>query len=153
MCPYRSGQETEVRAIHLAGRMGDRRHAAGARHEGDRRAGGQGADDGADVAAAVRAGLVPRRPRALRAQEHHVRDRHQAGVLALARHRRRRARRRHAEQPRLPAVHRRRAAPARAPAAPVVRGGRPRGVPHPRVRQDAHLHTHRTPPPPSLSRP
>jgi len=57
----RQGQEAKVRAVHPVGRMGDRGHAAGARHEGDRRARGQSADDGADVATSVRAGVVPRR--------------------------------------------------------------------------------------------
>lgn len=134
--------------------MGDRGHVAGAGHEGDRGARRQSADDGAHVVAAVRAGVVPRRRRPLRAQEHHVRDRHQAGVLALARHGRRHARGRLAEQSHVQAVHRRRRRrrrAARRAATDVVRGGRPRGVPHTRVRQDAHLHTDRTPPPPPLT--
>lgn len=119
--------------------MGDRRHAAGAGHEDDRGAGRQGADDGAHVAAAVRVGVVPR-PRPFRTEEHHVRDRHQTGVLALALHRGGHARSRHSEQPHVPAVHRRRGRPARPGA--VFGRGRPRRVPHTRVRPDAHLHTH-----------
>lgn len=117
--------------------MGDRGHAAGARHEGDRRARGQGADDGAHVAASVWASVVPRR-RSLRAQEHHVRNRHQASVLSLALDRGRHALRRLTEQPHVQAVHRRRSRGWRrrhgvaTGAGPVVcRGCRPRCVPHP----------------------
>lgn len=101
----RQGQEAKVRAVHPAGRMGDRGHAAGARHEGDRRARGQGADGGADVAAAFGARFLP--GRTFRAEEHHLRDRHQAGVLAFALDGRRHARRRLAEQSGLQAVDRR----------------------------------------------
>jgi len=86
--------------------MGDRGHAAGARHESDRRARGQGADDGAHVAAPVRASIFPRGWRSLRAQEHHVRDRHQAGVLALALYSGRHPLRWVPEQPHVQAVHR-----------------------------------------------
>lgn len=102
---HRQGQEAKVRAVHPAGRMGDRGHAAGTRHEGDRRARGQGVDDGADVATAFGAGFLP--GRTFRAKEHYVRDRHQAGVLAFALDSRRHARRRLAEQSDLQAVDRR----------------------------------------------
>lgn len=137
--------------------MGDRGHAAGARHEGDRRARGQGANDGADVVAAFRARFLP--GWTFRAKEHHVRDRHQAGVLAFALDGRRHARRRLAEQSSLQAVDRRkrrcceqrkqrRCRRTATRAGPVVgRGRRPRRVPHPHFRQDAHLHTHHRPPP------
>lgn len=140
----RPGQEAKVRAVHPAGRMGDRCHAAGAGHEGDRGARGQGTDDGAHVAAAVRARLVPWRRRSLGTEEHHVRDRHQARVHALTRVRGRPARGRHAEQSHVQAVHR---LGGRAATVVVRRGARPHRVPHPRIRQDSHLHTHRTPPP------
>lgn len=144
---YRQGQEAKVRAIHPAGRLGDRCHVAGAGHKGNRRVGRQSADDGTHVAATVRTGVVPGR-RSLRAQEHYVRDRHQAGVLALALDRGRRARRRLAKQPHVQAVHRRQWRTGSALIATVIGRSRPRGVPHTRARQDAHLHTHRKSPPP-----
>lgn len=136
----RQGQEAKVRAVHPVGRMGDRGHAAGARHEGDRRARGQGADDGTHVAAPVRTSIIPGR-RSLRAQKHHVRDRHQAGVLTFSLDRGRHPLRRVPKQPHLQKVHRkwirgqRRRHGVATRAGPIIsRGCRPCRVPHPHFR-------------------